>query len=49
MYVNTRIYSRGKRNVNQEIKTVGEMGVSWHMGFVGTLSFSLSANYDFTK
>ena len=27
---------------------IGEMGVSWHMGFVGTLSFSLSANYDFT-
>ena len=25
------------------------MGVSWHMGFVGTLSFSLSANYYFTK
>ena len=28
---------------------VGETGVSWHMGFVGILSFSLSANYDFTK
>ena len=30
-------------------KPQGETGVSWHMGFVGTLSFSLSANYDFTK
>ena len=28
---------------------VGESGVSWRMGFVGTLRFSLSANYDFTK
>ena len=30
-------------------KCIGETGVSWPMGFVGTLSFSLSANYDFTK
>ena len=28
---------------------IGEMGVSWYMGFVETLSFYLSANYDFTK
>ena len=27
---------------------VGVMGVSWHKGFVGILSFSLSA-YDFTQ
>ena len=26
-----------------------ETGVRWHMGFIGTLSFSLSDNYDFTK
>ena len=31
------------------LKKVGETGVSWHMGFVGTLRFSLSANNDFTK
>ena len=30
-------------------KTLGEMGLSWHMGFVRTLSFPLTANYDFTK
>ena len=24
---------------------LGEMGVSWHVGFVGTLSFSLSATH----
>ena len=36
-------------NLYSTVKTVGETGVSWHMGFVGTLSFSLSANYDFTK
>ena len=29
--------------------TIGESGVSWRMGFVGTLRFSLSANYEFTK
>ena len=28
---------------------VGDSGVSWRMGFVGTLRFSLSTNYDFTK
>ena len=28
---------------------IGESGVSWRMGYVGTLHFSLSANYDFTK
>ena len=28
---------------------IGETGVSWHLRFVGTLSFSHSANYDFTK
>ena len=31
------------------IREVGESGVSWRMGFVGTLRFSLSAIYDFTK
>ena len=31
------------------MQTLGESGVSSRMGFVGTLRFSLSANYDFTK
>ena len=44
-----RYFGRSMLHCKHTLWTVGETGVSWHMGFVGTLRLSLLANYDFTK